>query len=225
MKRVTLALFLVLAAAGCGSSGMSLTGTKLTLRAINPDVGLAIFHLDCGPTGGDVSDPAAACSVLGRDRKLVTAPQPYTCLGGPTSWFDMTISGRLAGKPVHRTFSTCWAKGMPTLDKLGLTSSLMRHVRPRRRGIVLRGVPHTFPRGKLRPGDLLVCEILHHRLTLGIPERGRGIGGTGVAFGGKLVEVGYSSNETIEDQVNIALRGTRHADGSITASCYRGKVR
>jgi hypothetical protein len=224
MKRVMLALFVLAAVTGCGS-GKNLAGTKLTLRAINPNVGLAVFHLDCGPTGGDVSDPAAACGALGHDPKLVTSPQPFTCLGGPTSWFDVTLSGRLAGKPLHRTFSTCWTPQMTTLGKLGFASSLRSHVRPRRRGIVLRGVRHTFPRGSLRPGDLLVCEILQHRLMLGIPERGRGIGGTGVAFGGKLVEVRCSSNETIKRQVNIALRGTRNADGSITASCYCGKVR
>ena len=224
MKRLPLALPLLWIAAGCGGT-ISLAGTKLTLTAVNPNVGQAVFHLACGPAGGDVSDPAAACVALGRDPKLVTAPQPYTCLGGPSSWFDMTISGRLAGKPVHRTFSTCWAKGMPTLDELGLTSSLMRHVRPRRHGVVLRGVRHTFSRGRLRPGDLLVCEILHHKLALAIPERGHSIGGTGATFGGKLVEVGNSPNETIKDQVNVSLTGRRNADGSITARCYRGKVR
>ncbi|HJU37496.1 MAG TPA: hypothetical protein VJ716_08790 [Gaiellaceae bacterium] len=223
MKRVVLALFVLSMTAGCGS-GMNLAGTKLTLTAINPNVGLAIFHLDCAPTGGDVNDPRAACSALGRDPKLVTAPQPYTCIGGPTSWFDMTISGRLAGRLVHRKFSTCWAKGMATLDKLGLTSSLERHVRPRRRGRVVRGVPRTFPRGALRAGDLLVCNVLHHELTLGIPQGHDAIGKTGAAFGGKLVEVGDSPNETIENQVKVTLSGTRNADGSITASCRRSKT-
>lgn len=224
MKRVALALFLVFAAAGCGSA-MNLTGTKLTLRAINPNVGLAIFHLDCGPNGGNVSDPASACRALGHDPKLVTSPQPFTCLGGPSSWFDVTISGRLAGKPLHRRFSTCWTPQMATLGKLGFASSLRPHVRPRRRGVVLRGARRTFPRSALRPGDLVVCEILHHRLTLALPDRGHPIGGTGASFGGKLVEVGNSPNLTTKDVVHIALSGKRNPNGSITASCRRGTVR
>src|SRR5436190_11972543 len=126
MKRFALALglFVLPAAAGCGDSGMNLAGTKLTLTAVNSNVGQAVFHLDCGPAGGDVMDPAAACSALGHDPALITAPQPYTCIGGTFSWFDMTISGRLAGKLVHRKFSTCWTPQMATLKKLGLASSL-----------------------------------------------------------------------------------------------------
>jgi hypothetical protein len=27
------------------------------------------------------------------DPQLVTAPQPFTCRGGPWSWFDVTIAG------------------------------------------------------------------------------------------------------------------------------------
>jgi hypothetical protein len=222
MKRVPLAL-LVLALAGCGS-GMNLVGTRLTLTAINPNVGLAVFHLKCGPSGGDVNDPGAACSALGHDPKLVTSPQPFTCLGGPTSWFDVTISGRLAGKPVDRKFSTCWTPQMATLGKLGLANSLRDHVRPRRRGLVLAHRTHTFPPGALRPGDLIVCTILHHRLELPIPEGRNPIGKTGVGFGGKLVEVGNSPNETLKDIVNVTLSGTRDANGSITASCHRGKT-
>jgi hypothetical protein len=222
MKRGPLAL-LVLALAGCGS-GMNLAGTRLRLTAINPNVGLAVFHLDCGPSGGDVNDPAAACSALGHDPRLVISPQPFTCLGGPTSWFDVTIAGRLAGKPVDRKFSTCWTPQMATLGKLGIANSLGRHVRPRRRGLVLARRTHTFPPGTLRPGDLIVCTILHHRLELPIPQRQDPIGKTGVRFGGKLVEVGNSPNETIKNAVNVTLSRTRNANGSITASCHRGKT-
>ncbi len=207
MKCLVLGM-LLLALAGCGS-GMSLAGTKLTLTAVNPNVGQAVFHLDCGPAGGDVSDPAAACAELERDPKLVTSPRPYTCIGGTTSWFNMTISGRLAGKPVQQKFSTCWTPQMATLDKLGLASSLGRHVLRRRHGLVLPGLKRTFPPGTLRPGDLVVCKILHHRLQLGIPDTFGRIGSTGT--GGK-------------DVVSVTLSARRSADGSVTASCRRGSA-
>jgi hypothetical protein len=209
MKRLALGLLLLLLAlTGCGSN-MNLAGTKLTLTAVNANVGQAVFHLDCDPAGGDVSDPAAACSALGRDPKLVTSPQPYTCIGGTTSWFDMTISGRLAGKPVHRKFSTCWTPQIATLRKLGLANSLGRHVLRRRRGVVLPGIKRTFPSGTLRPGDLLICKILHHRLQMGIPDTLGPIGSTGT--GGK-------------DVASVTLTGRRNADGSVTANCHRGSA-
>jgi hypothetical protein len=200
MKRLVLALFFLWAAAGCGS-GMNLAGTKLTLTAVNPNVGQAVFHLDCGPAGGDVSDPAAACAALRRDPKLVTSPHPYTCIGGTTSWFDVTISGRLAGKRLHRKFSTCWTPQMATLKKLGLADSLGRHVLHRRRGLVQQGIQRTFPPGTLRPGDLLVCRARHHRLEMGIPATLGPIGSTSTS--------------------SLTLTGRRSADGSITARCRR----
>lgn len=116
MKCLAVVLLVLSLTARCGS-GMNLAGTKLKVTAVNPNVGQAVFHLDCGPAGGDVSDPAAACAALERDPTLITSPQPFTCLGGPSSWFDMTISGRLAGKRVHRKFSTCWTPQMGTLDR------------------------------------------------------------------------------------------------------------
>jgi hypothetical protein len=207
MKRLLLAL-LVLPLAGCGNAA-DLTGTKLTLTAVNPSVGQAVFHLSCEPATGDVSDPAAACAALGRDPKLVTSPQPYTCLGGPSSWFDMTITGRLDGKPVHRKFSTCWTPQMATLQKLGLARSLTHHILRRRDGIVRPGIRRTFPPGTLRPGDILICRILNHRLQLGIPTGFGSIGSAG--FGGKNV-------------VAVTLTGARHADGSVTGSCHRGNA-
>jgi hypothetical protein len=200
MKGLLLAL-LVLALAGCGG-GTNLAGTKLTLTAVNPNVGQAVFHLDCAPAGGDVSDPAAACAALAHDPTLVTSPQPFTCLGGPSSWFDMTISGRLDGKPVDQSFSTCWTPQMATLEKLGLARSLGRHVLRRRHGVVRPGIPHKFLRGTLRPGDLVVCQALRHRVQMGVPDS---IGPIGSASAG-----------------NLTLRSARHADGSITAICHRG---
>lgn len=223
MKRLALILPILAVSVACGS-GRNLAGTKLTLTAYNPNIGLAVFHLDCGPTGGDVSDPAVACSSLGHDPKLVTSPQPFTCLGGPQSWFDMTIAGRFAGRPLQRKFSTCWTPQMAMLDKLGLANTLRRHVRPRRRGLVLAGATHTFPPGELRRGDLIVCTILHHRLELPISGNQGPVGRTGVGFGGKYVEVGNSPEVTTVDVVHVSLGGTRNADGSITANCRRGKT-
>jgi hypothetical protein len=208
MKRLVLALFVLALTAGCGSS-MNSAGTKLTLTAVNANVGRAVFHLNCGPDGGDVSNPTAACAALKRDPKLVTSPQPYTCIGGPTSWFDMAISGRLNGQPVHRKFSTCWTPQMATLKKLGLANSLGRHLLQRRHGVVQSGIRRSFPPNTLRPGDVLVCTIRHHRLRLGIPDTVGSIGSTG--FGGK-------------DVVSVTLTGRRNADGSVTASCHRGSA-
>lgn len=194
MKRAALGAVLVVLAAGCGSGGSSALRTQLTLTALNPIVGMAVFHLDCSPAGGDVANPAAACAALANDPQLVTAPQPYTCLGGPTSWFDMTISGRLAGTPVHQKFATCLAHGMPTIDKFELFKNFDRHIRPQRQGQVTAGRSITFPAGALRPGDLLVCAE-HPRVTLGVPDTFGPIGRSG------------------------SLTGTRHRDGSITARC------
>ena len=205
MKRISLAL-LLLALTGCGSR-MNLAGTKLTLTAINPNVGQAIFHLDCEPLGGDVSDPAAACAALGRDPKLITSPKPFTCIGSTTSWFDMTITGRLGGKPVKRKFATCWTPQMATLDKLGLARSLGRHVLKRRRGVVRPGIARAFPPGALRPGDLLICKIPHRHLQLGIPDSFGPIGSAGASGGNGL---------------SVTLTGARRADGSVAASCHRG---
>ncbi len=207
MRRAPLALVLVLLAAGCGS-GSTTPSTRLTLSALNPSVGMAVFHLDCSPSGGDVPDAAAACAVLRRDPALVRSPQPYTCIGGPWSWFDMTISGRLAGKPVREKFSTCWTPQMPTLGKLGLFKALQRHIRPPRHGNVPAGQTMTFPPGALRPGDLLTCHIRGHHLELGIVDRVGSMGSNG--FGGK-------------DVVSVTLTATRHSDGAITTRCYQGK--
>lgn len=194
MRRAALVVLLLGLAAGCGG-GKSVTPTHLRITALNPNVGMAIFHLDCAPAGGDVADPASACATLARDPALVTAPKPYTCIGGPWSWFDMTISGQLAGKPVHERFSTCWAHGMATLDKLDLFKDFNGHIRPPRRGVVPIGTPMTFPPRALRPGDFLVCARPYRHVKLGIPDTVGAMGSAG------------------------RLNGTRHADGSITARC------
>lgn len=201
MRRAALALGLVVLAAGCG--GTKAAETHLTVSALNPTVGMAVFHIEC-----PAPEPSTACDALGSNPSLVTAPKPFTCLGGPSSWFDMTISGRLAGKPVHEKFSTCWTPQMATLGKLGLAPELNSHIRPQRHGVVLPGIPRTFPARSIRPGDLLVCRWPgHHPLELGVPDR----------FG-RLGSVGQGGR----DVVAITLTGTRHSDGSVTASCHRG---
>jgi hypothetical protein len=205
MKRLAFGVVLVALAAGCGTGG-NVAGTHLTLTALNPNVGLAAFHLDCGPAGGDLADAAAACSALSRDPGLVTSPKPFVCIGGTSSWFDVTISGRLAGKSVQQKFSTCWTPQMKTIGKLGLSwSSLEQHILPRRHGVVAPFTTRTFPPGALRPGDLLTCTVQGHEIELGVTDHVGELGSTG--FGGG---------------VNVTLTGTRHADGSITATCRHG---
>ena len=204
MKLAGLAAVLVMLAAGCGGSA-KLAGTRLTLTALNPNVGMAVFHLECQPARGDVADPAAACAALAHSPTLVTSPAPFTCFGGPTSWFDVTISGRLAGAPVHEKFATCWTRQSATLGKLGIGGSLSGHIRTRRVGIV--NASRTFASGALRPGDVLVCGLPGHRgVELGIPARHGSLGsaGSGGPLGG------------------ATLTGTRHSDGSIVASCTTG---
>jgi hypothetical protein len=206
MKRLALGLALVFLAAGCAGA-RDISGTRLILTALNPNVGLVVFHLDCAPAGGDVADPAAACAALQRNPALVTSPTPFTCIGGTTSWFDVTIDGRLDGRTVHRKFSTCWTRQSATLGKLGVGQSWSGHIRPRRQGVIGPDSSRDFPPGALRPGDLLTCGILGHELELGIS---RGVGSLGSnGFGGAGV-------------VGVTLTGTRHADGSVTASCRRG---
>lgn len=207
MRRSALAFVLVALAAGC-ASGAKTGGTHLTLMALNPNVGKAVFHLDCPPPGATVSaglaSATAACDELRSDPSLITAPKPFTCIGGPTSWFDVTISGRFAGKPVREKFPTCWTPQMPTLGKLGLFQALGRHIIRRRHGRVPADGSIKFPSGALRPGDLLTCTIRGHYLKLGVPDHAGSLGSTG--FGGN-------------DVVSVTLSGTRHPDSSITASC------
>jgi hypothetical protein len=103
--------------------------TKLTIRAVNSSVGRAVFHLECEPPGGDLPRPERACTALARNPDLVTRPEPFVCPGGRFSWWDITIRGRLDGKQIERSFSTCWTPQMATLGRFGMTwQVLQRHL-------------------------------------------------------------------------------------------------
>jgi hypothetical protein len=199
-------LFLAVAA-GCGCAHAK-PGTQLTITGLNSSVGRAVFHLECAPTGGDLPNPARACAAVARTPQLVTRPRRFVCAGGTFSWWDVTISGRLNGNPIARTFSTCWTTQTATLGRLGLSwNVLRRHLLPRRHETVLAGSTHVFPPGVLRATDLVSCEILGHHLELGVPvETGPS---ASMGWGGAHV-------------VSVTLVVGRNRDGSVTASCHRG---
>jgi len=194
--------------AACGSSNKE-SRTQLTMVALNSSVGRAVFHLSCGPVGGDIPSAVTACAALGSKPQLVTRPKPFVCAGGTFSWWDVTIDGRLNGKTVHRSFSTCWTPQMTTIGRFGIGwSVLQRHLVARRHVSVLPGLPRTFAAGVLRATDLVTCDILGHHLEAGVPvERGQDAKET-TGFGGAGV-------------VSVALTVAHNSDGSVTASCRR----
>jgi hypothetical protein len=192
--------------AGCGS-GSANRSTDLTLLAVNPFVGRAAFHLTCAPPGGDLGSPAPACAALAAHPQLVTNPKPFGCVGSTFSWWDITITGRLHGRRIHTHTSTCWTPQMAMLRRLGMgVPSLWAHMLPRRHEAILPTSREIFPEGALRPGDLVTCTILGHRLEQGIPL---GYGTASNGYGGKNV-------------TSVTLTVTRNRDGSVTASCHVG---
>jgi hypothetical protein len=200
-----LAVVLVAWLVGCG--GRTTPSTSLTLLAVNPEVGRAAFHLSCGPSGGDLRDAAGACAALAARPDLVTKPKPFVCRGTTTSWWDVTISGRLRGREIRTHAETCWTPQMATIRRLGIGwQSLHAHLLPRRRETVMPTERRTFASGVLRPGDLVTCHILGHKLEAGVPIA---YGTGGVGWGGK-------------DVVPVTLNVTRHPDGSVTARCHTG---
>jgi hypothetical protein len=179
--------------------------TELTLLAVNPYVGRAVFHLRCAPAGGDLGDPARACAAVAARPQLITRPKPFVCFGGTFSWWDVTITGRLRGRSIHTHTSTCWTPQMATIRRLGLGwQSLRAHLVPRRREAVLPSTRQTFPSGVMRPGDLVTCKILGHELEDGVPIE---YGTSSQGYGGKNV-------------TSVTLSVTHHRDGSVTASCH-----
>ena len=210
---LSMLLSLVVAAlvAGCGG-GRSAAATDLTMVAVNSNVGRAVFHIACAPNGGDLPNPARACAALAAAPQLVTKPKPFVCIGGTTSWWDITITGRLNEKSIHRAFSTCWTPQMATLGRFKMGGDVLeKHLVARRHEAVLAGTKHVFPPGVLRPADLVTCDIRGHHLALGVPTQAGGPSSTTEYFGGKKV---------VAVTVAVALR----PDGSVSASCNAGTL-
>ena len=206
MRCSALLAVLVVCLTGCGGTTHE---TQLTIDALNSWVGHAAFHLECGPTGGDLPNPARACVALQRSPALVTKPKPFVCAGGTFSWWDVTIAGHLNGAPLRRTFSTCWAPQMATLGRFGLGwTVLQKHLLPRRHEAVLPGTRRVFAPGELHATDLVTCDIHGHHLELGVP--------TGVGPG---ASTGWSGAHVVPVTLRVGLNG----DGSVTASCHRGE--
>lgn len=202
-----LCLLLTLPLAGCGG-GSKPPATALTILAVNSSVGRSVFHLDCGPAGGDVPDPAKACVALAATPQLITEPKRFICAGGTFSWWDVTITGRLDKKPVRRFFSTCWTPQMATIASLHLGwPVLQKHLLPRLHVSVLAGTTHVFPPGALRAADVIACDIRGHQLAMGVPDT-FGSGGS-VGYGGTNI-------------VSVNLTVSRHRDGSVSATCGDG---
>ena len=198
-------VLLVALLVGC-SDRTAHSSTRLTILAVNPFAGRAAFHLDCGPAGGDLGNTARACATLAAQPELVTNPKPFTCLGGTFSWWDVTITGRLHGRPIF-THTSCWTPQMTMIERLGIGwQSLRDHLLPRRNGAVLPGLQRTFPAGQLRPGDLVTCDVLGHKLEDGVPIQ---FGTSSSGYGGKNV-------------TSVTLRVTHNHDGSVTATCHTG---
>ena len=86
--------------------------------------------------------------------------------------------------------------------------SLRAHLLPRRREAVMPGVRRTFPGARLRPADLVTCDILGHELEDGVPID---FGTSSEGYGGKNV-------------TSVTLSVTHNRDDSVTASCHRGEA-
>lgn len=207
MRNLAAACLLLIAAIVVGCAGKSAASpTRVTILAINPNVGRAVFHLSCAPAGGDIPDPAGACAALAAAPDLVTRPEPFSCIGGFNSWWDLTISGRLRGHPFHSHTSSCWTPQMLLIGKLGIAQTLEAHLLPRRHEELIGHEQRTFPPSAMRPGDLVTCKIHGRRLEDGVPLEVVG-GGSEAGFGGGGV-------------TTITLRVERHRDGSVTATCF-----
>jgi hypothetical protein len=127
----------------------------MTILAVNPSVGRAVFHVSCPGAQG--------CAALAAQPSLVFAPKPFVCLGGEFSWWTLTLTGRRNGRPFRTRVDTCWTPQMALLGKLGIARRLQSHLEPRRVARMLPGMSQTF--FTLRPGDLVACR----QLRLGVP--------------------------------------------------------
>ena len=200
---VTCLLVVSLSLSGC-THGAVQSATRLTILAVNPSVGRAAFHVVCGPAGGDLDNAARACAALAGHPGLVTNPKPFTCLGGSFSWWDITITGRLHSRAIHTHVSTCWTPQMAMIGRLGIGwQSLQAHLLPRRHEAVMPGLQRTSPAGELRPGDLVTCTILGHKLEDGVPVEATT---SSTGYGGKHF-------------TTVALKVTHNRNGSVSATC------
>jgi len=185
---------------GLGSAPSQLPA-RLTVLAVNPYKGRALFHLTCAPPGGNVSQPAEACAAIAAQPSLITAPKPFICNFGEDFW-DITISGRLNGKPVNTKTGTCWTTQMALIDKLGLASRGMPLRLERRRSVSIKlGQTRRFSPGSLRPGDLVTCNVSGRHLAWGVPDQTGG--------------PGYIGTD------HATLSTGLHPDGSVIASCLQ----
>jgi hypothetical protein len=191
VRRVVL-VAAVVCCAGCSSGAPA---TRLTILAVNPNVGRAVFHIAC---------PSRACAALEAEPSLATRPKPFGCWGGPGSWWGLWITGRVQGRRVRTHVATCWTPQMRLIRKLGIARTLQAHLVPRRQREIVIGERVTYPAGALRPGDLVVCHTYVKRLEAGVPLIYE-LGGSGEGYGGARIE--------------FMLRVVRHRDGSVTASC------
>ena len=190
-------LVLLVVAACCAGCSSGRPATRLTILAVNPNVGRAVFQVAC---------PGRACAALEAEPSLATRPKPFVCWGGPESWWELWITGRVRGRPVHAHVATCWTPQMPLIGKLGIAQTLKAHLIPRRRRMLVLGEHRTFPAETLRPGDLVLCTTHRYRLRAGVPLIYEA-GGSGEGWGGKRIE--------------YMLRVVRDRDASVTASCRR----
>jgi hypothetical protein len=196
----------IMLVAGCGHAQPA-SRTQLTVVALNGWVGRAVFHLSCQPAGGDVPSPAAACAALARQPQLITRPKPFVCWG--SSWWDITVRGRLNGRPIQRSFSTCWTPQMATIKRLGIAHALVKHLVARRREEIVAGTTQLIPAGVLRSADLVTCNILGHRLSTPVPDTTGPDAKVSTGFGGGS----YAS---------VVLSVAHNVDGSVNASCHVG---
>jgi hypothetical protein len=181
--------------------------TRLTIVALDSYVGRAVFHLSCEPVGGDLPDATTACAALDQKPELITDPEPFTCRGGPGSWWLVKVAGSLHSDAISRTFATCWTLQAPTLAQLGLTWDVLRsHLVPRRHKRVPAGTTRRFAPGVLRETDLVTCDIRGYHLKVGVPEEP-----------GRPVSVSAGTHPV------VTLTVAYNRDRSVTASCRRGK--
>jgi hypothetical protein len=151
-------------------------------------------------------DPVRACAALAKDPELVTAPKRFLCAGGMFSWWDVTISGRLAGNPIDTDFSTCWTTQMATLERFEMDWKVLQaHLLPRRHETVLPETRRVFEPGALEVADLITCDIRSHHLEAGVPT-----------YTGGPLNVGYNGANI----VGVTMTVERYDDGSVAVDCH-----